>query len=270
MARIKRRARVNAQQNTGCFAQAEAGFSARRRRPFLGGIFFDRQLRVTDRLLTFVMRMLATGQNCLPAAGIGAVPSQLAAGLPPGTVYTSQRAHGVKQGQVTLQGGSHIACKAVVVATEGPEARRLLADVAPAVAVAAPGAGVGTTCLYFAAARAPAAEPILFLNGESGGIVNNCCVPSAGTRRCACVRPIAPRLAAHTVTRLSLQPCPPIACQAGRCGRMHGSRCVIGGGAGSRYGRRRLRRRTEAAAHACCAQWRPATRPRAKRSSACR
>ena len=50
-------------------------------RPFLGGIFFDNELLVTDRLLTFVMRSLATGQNCLPSAGIGAVAKQLAAGV---------------------------------------------------------------------------------------------------------------------------------------------------------------------------------------------
>lgn len=30
-------------------------------RPFLGGIFFDRSLGTSSRLLTFVMRMLATG-----------------------------------------------------------------------------------------------------------------------------------------------------------------------------------------------------------------
>jgi hypothetical protein len=39
-------------------------------RPFLGGIFFDRSLGTTSRLFAFVMRMLATGQNCLPARGV--------------------------------------------------------------------------------------------------------------------------------------------------------------------------------------------------------
>lgn len=34
------------------------------------------------------MRMLATGQNCLPAAGIGAMAEQLAAKLPTDYVYT--------------------------------------------------------------------------------------------------------------------------------------------------------------------------------------
>lgn len=46
-------------------------------RPFLGGIFFNRQLTTSSRLFEFVMRMLATGDNCLPAQGIGALAQQL-------------------------------------------------------------------------------------------------------------------------------------------------------------------------------------------------
>ena len=57
-------------------------------RPFLGGIFFDRELHVTSRLFEFVMRCLATGENCLPAKGIGAVAQQLAAQLPPDSIHT--------------------------------------------------------------------------------------------------------------------------------------------------------------------------------------
>ena len=59
----------------------EAGFSEaiidRFFRPFLGGIFFDHDLQVSSRLFEFVMRCLATGANCLPAKGIGAVADQM-------------------------------------------------------------------------------------------------------------------------------------------------------------------------------------------------
>lgn len=55
-------------------------------RPFLGGIFFDNQLRTSSRLTSFVMRMLATGSNCLPAQGIGAITEQLASRLPPDSI----------------------------------------------------------------------------------------------------------------------------------------------------------------------------------------
>ena len=48
-------------------------------RPFMSGIFFNPELATSSRLFNFVMRMLATGQNCLPAKGIEAVATQLEA-----------------------------------------------------------------------------------------------------------------------------------------------------------------------------------------------
>ena len=38
-------------------------------RPFMSGIFFNPELTTSSRLFNFVMRMLAVGQNCLPAKG---------------------------------------------------------------------------------------------------------------------------------------------------------------------------------------------------------
>ena len=57
-------------------------------KPFLGGIFFDNDLKVTSRLFEFVMRMLASGENSLPANGIGAIAEQMAAALPAGSIKT--------------------------------------------------------------------------------------------------------------------------------------------------------------------------------------
>ncbi len=59
-------------------------------KPFLGGIFFDKELNVTSRLFEFVMRMLASGENSLPANGIGAISEQMAAALPAGSIKTGQ------------------------------------------------------------------------------------------------------------------------------------------------------------------------------------
>jgi hypothetical protein len=70
--------------------------------PFLGGIFFDRQLRTSSRLFQFVMRTLATGSNCLPAGGIGAVAQQLANHLPAESIVLQQRAAKVGDGPVIV------------------------------------------------------------------------------------------------------------------------------------------------------------------------
>ena len=59
-------------------------------KPFLGGIFFDKELNVTSRLFEFVMRMLASGENSLPANGIGAISEQMAAALPASSIKTGQ------------------------------------------------------------------------------------------------------------------------------------------------------------------------------------
>jgi len=152
-------------------------------RPFLGGIFFDRNLQTTSRLFNFVMRMLATGQNCLPSAGIGAVSDQLARRLSAedimlNTAVTSIDTSGNGHVTVSLDDGSSITAGAVVVATDAPQAQRILGsrlEAAPSTAKDP----VGTCCLYFAADEAPRKGNYLYLDGDNkGGIVNNCCVPS--------------------------------------------------------------------------------------------
>lgn len=153
-------------------------------RPFLGGIFFDRSLGTSSRLFAFVMRMLATGENCLPAGGIGAVADQLAARLPADAVRLNSPVASVAPASndagpsVTLKDGSALAARAVVVATEGPAAAALLGN-ALAAAPSKSEKAVGTCCLYFAAPKAPLSGNILYLDGDgTGGLVNNCCFPS--------------------------------------------------------------------------------------------
>jgi hypothetical protein len=69
----------------------------------------------------------------------------------------------------------------VIVAVEGPEARRLLGAEATG---AAGGRGVGTCCVYFATDEAdlPGRENVLYLDGDGGHVVNNACFPSTVAR----------------------------------------------------------------------------------------
>eukprot|EP00878_Enallax_costatus_P001897 GHUV01002057.1.p1 GENE.GHUV01002057.1~~GHUV01002057.1.p1 ORF type:complete len:492 (+),score=106.65 GHUV01002057.1:377-1852(+) len=153
-------------------------------RPFLGGIFFNPNLTTSSRLFEFVMRMMATGENCLPAAGIGAMAEQLAAKLPADNILTDtkvQRVIAAKNGnppQVQLTTGHTVSAPSgVIVAVEGPEAWRILGeamDVAPSKSEM----GVGTCNLYFKAPKAPSPDNVLYLNGTGRGLVNNCCFPS--------------------------------------------------------------------------------------------
>jgi phytoene dehydrogenase-like protein len=140
-------------------------------RPFLGGVFLDRDLETSSRLFTFVFRMFASGDAVLPSQGMGAIAPQLAERLPPGTVCTNSAVARLDEHGVRLADGRQLSGNAIVVATESPAAASLLGEPQPP-------AGRSVTCLYFAAERPPLDEPILVLNGEGLGIVNNLCVPS--------------------------------------------------------------------------------------------
>eukprot|EP00669_Euglena_mutabilis_P005698 TRINITY_DN17248_c0_g1_i1.p1 TRINITY_DN17248_c0_g1~~TRINITY_DN17248_c0_g1_i1.p1 ORF type:complete len:258 (+),score=82.40 TRINITY_DN17248_c0_g1_i1:101-874(+) len=148
--------------------------------------------------MEFVIRTLALGDNCFPARGIGQIPQQIASRLPPGSVKLRSEVRGVdpKSVRVATADGEDVvlhARDAVVVATEGPIAARLLGPDAFAAAAAAPpdqrpklldpatASPNGTVCLYFAVDALPAGytEPILYLDGEGTRLLNNMCFPSA-------------------------------------------------------------------------------------------
>jgi len=155
-----------------------AGFSSsmidRFFRPFVGGIFLDPDLVTTSRMFAFVFRMFALGSACLPAEGMEAIPRQLASALPPDTFRFGAKVVHVEPGLVRLPSGEEFQARAVVVAVEGPAAAKLLGD-------AIPSAGQSVTCLYFSALRAPIEQPILVLNGDGRGPINNLCVPTVVT-----------------------------------------------------------------------------------------
>lgn len=156
-------------------ALAEYGFSAdmieRFWQPLFGGIQLDPELETSSRMFDFVFRMLASGDSALPAAGMQAIPDQLAAGLTPGRIRYGTTVVAVDPAGAWLEDGELVRGQAVVVATDGPTAARLVP------AVPAPGSH-SVRCLYFAAERAPVDEPVIVLNGTGTGVVNNLCVPS--------------------------------------------------------------------------------------------
>ena len=140
-------------------------------RPFLGGVFLEKELKTSSRMFEFIYKMFSLGDAALPAEGMGAIPAQLAAVLPKDALRFNARAISVDKNRVTLEGGEELSARAVVIATDGPEAARLRPE------LKVPGSR-GVTCLYFAAPADPIGSPILFLNGDGSGLINNVCVPS--------------------------------------------------------------------------------------------
>lgn len=141
-------------------------------KPFFAGVFFEPDLAVSSRAFELVFRAFALGDTALPAHGMGAIPAQLAARLPAEGLRLGSRVERIAPGEVQLAGGARLRARAVVIATDGGEAARLLgrAEGVPT---------RGTTCCYFAAARPPIAGPYLVLNGEGRGLINSLLCPSS-------------------------------------------------------------------------------------------
>ncbi|MCX6937126.1 MAG: FAD-dependent oxidoreductase [Verrucomicrobia bacterium] len=143
-------------------------------RPWLSGIFLERELSTPAAMLFFVYGMFARGAAALPAGGMQRIPEQLAAGLRPGTLRLGETARAVGVGQVTLVSGETLRAREVVVAVEaGAEAALGLDGGGNEVAWR------GVTCVQWAAPRSPlGGEPVLWLNGTGRGQVNTVVVPS--------------------------------------------------------------------------------------------
>jgi phytoene dehydrogenase-like protein len=140
-------------------------------RPFFAGIFLEEALDTSSRKFEFTFHMFAKGHAALPAQGMEAIPRQLAAKLPTECIRLNTRVALVRANQVTLEGGEVLDAKAVVIATDLSAADRLLGR-------SEQRTFGKTSCFYFAADSAPETKPILILNGEGKGPINNLCVPS--------------------------------------------------------------------------------------------
>jgi phytoene dehydrogenase-like protein len=139
-------------------------------RPFLGGILLDGELKSSSRMFEFVFKMLAEGDTVLPAKGMGAIPAQLAEKFPADAVRLNTHVEALHENELTLEGGETLRARATVIAAEGPSAAHLVGEVEPA--------SRSVTCFYFSADEPPIAEPILVLNGDGAGPVNNFAVVS--------------------------------------------------------------------------------------------
>ena len=139
-------------------------------RPLFGGIQLDPTLGTSARMFDVIFRMLSSGDSAVPAAGMGAIPAQLAAGLAPGTVQLNTPVAAVDGTTVRLADGRSLTADAVVVATEGPAAATLLG--------LPPVGSVSAGCVWFAADTAPTRSKLVVLDGAASGPVLNVAVMS--------------------------------------------------------------------------------------------
>ena len=150
-------------------ALRSAGFSHRMIKtfftPLFGGVQLDPQLATSRRMFDIIFRSLSEGQSVLPARGMQALPEQLASHLAHNTVRLNAPVASLDGTTVVLSTGERITSRAVVVATEGPTASKLL-DLPP---VQSRTAG----CVYFSADSPPNDKKYVILDGSGKGPVLN-------------------------------------------------------------------------------------------------
>ena len=99
-----------------------------------------------------------------------ALPRQLADAIPAGVVRLGARVDRIDGTTAHLADGGRVEARALVVATEGPVAARLLG-------IADPGSR-SETCIYYGADAPPLPDETIVLNGSRTGPINNLAVVS--------------------------------------------------------------------------------------------
>jgi len=139
-------------------------------RGFYGGIFLEEHLVTSSRMFEFTFAMFCRGSATLPAAGMGAIPAQLAARLPEGAIRCGIPVTKIEGSRVRTPTGE-IQARNIIVATDGASAAGLL-----------PGHHAPkwnrTTCLYYSAPVAPFTDRLIALRGDREGLIHYLSVPS--------------------------------------------------------------------------------------------
>lgn len=136
--------------------------------PLFAGIQLDPDLEVSNRRFLVILAMLAEGAAAIPAAGMGAIPAQLAAALPDGALWLDAPVAEITASGVALVDGRRVDAPSVVVATDGPAAARLLA-------LPDPGSRA-VSCVQLAADEAPIPHRLVVLDGDGRGPATNLAV----------------------------------------------------------------------------------------------
>ena len=141
-------------------------------RPFFAGVVLEQEMTTSRRFLDLMLRMFACGRSTVPAAGMQAVPEQLAAGLPPGSIRLETPVTAVTGTGVVLDGGV-VDARAVVVATDAWTAHELLPELGP------PPAARGVTTVYHDAPARPGQRSTLITDADGSGIANTIVLSAA-------------------------------------------------------------------------------------------
>ena len=139
-------------------------------RPFFGGIFLENELKTSASMFQFVFKMFAEGEAAIPAAGIGAIPTQLASKLEKSEIRLNTRVKQIQGNDIQLENGESITFDKLIIATDPAPLLPNLAGQACTY--------VNTCNLYYSANESPLNSNLIALVSNENSRINNFCVLS--------------------------------------------------------------------------------------------
>jgi protoporphyrinogen oxidase len=140
-------------------------------RPFFGGVFLERELSTSSNFFQFLFQQFALSDVVVPATGMQAIPEQLAARLPAGSIQTNRRVNVIREGKIHLETGEILSPEITVLAVDASASDHILRCQSSY-------RFNETACVYFAANRSPLKDTMLVINPDDSSLINNMCVPS--------------------------------------------------------------------------------------------
>ncbi len=146
-------------------------------RPFFGGIFLEDALTTSSNFFQFCFKNFYSSDAAVPAAGMEAIPRQLAARLSPAQIRLNTPVRQIQDSILYLENGETIQADLVVLAVDATAADRLLGATPPVRSFN------HTTNTYFAAPKPPKpdysnAEKLLILNTNRQSAIHNLAILS--------------------------------------------------------------------------------------------
>lgn len=137
-------------------------------RPFLSGIFLEKNLFTSSRMFNFVFKMFSEGDTVIPAKGMGEIPKQLAKDLTEQELLLNTRVIAVEENKVKTEGDILYEADYIIIATDQ--------DHIPSPYQQTQHQKRTVTNIYFTSSVAPFKEPIIALNANENALVNNIAV----------------------------------------------------------------------------------------------
>ena len=142
-------------------------------RPFFSGIFLENELSTSSRMFEFVFKMFSEGSAALPQNGMQEIPKQLLSKLDDAKVHTDEHVLSIDGNALQTNKGAYTT-ENIVLATDAKALSGLLDLPKPKYA--------STVHAHFSTTVTPYEKPLIALQSNSKGIVNNLCVVNKVSR----------------------------------------------------------------------------------------